>query len=227
MRAMRAWPRGGRLGQRCAVRRIRHRPARPRGRLRQGLLALACLRHLASRSPTGSGSVSLESEPISSCHSTVRGSGTPGRSHRVCPRHDDGWLRVRFGISGAYPDRWVLVKGEPRPPPLRRCGIPRPHAARSRAVSGLGYEAVHGQMVTHGTPSMRPATLLAHSGTTDPCGGEVSQRGNDGAAALVCHRTPRKNVRTSPTRRSGASMAAKWPPRSNSDQCTILLLRWA
>ncbi len=47
------------------------------------------------------------------------------------------------------------------------------------------------------------------------------------AAALVCHRTLRKNVRTSPTRRSGASMAAKWPPRSNSDQCTILLLRWA
>jgi hypothetical protein len=49
--------------------------------------------------------------------------------------------------------------------------------ARCRAVSGLDHEAVHGQMVTHGTPPMRPATLLAHSGTTDPCGGEGSQRG--------------------------------------------------
>jgi hypothetical protein len=38
-------------------------------------------------------------------------------------------------------------------------------------------------------------------------------------------RTPRKNSRTSPTRRSGASIAAKWPPRSNSVQCTMLLLR--
>jgi hypothetical protein len=38
-------------------------------------------------------------------------------------------------------------------------------------------------------------------------------------------RTPRKNSRTSATRRSGASIAAKWPPRSNSDQCTMLLLR--
>jgi hypothetical protein len=55
--------------------------------------------------------------------------------------------------------------------------------ARCRAVSGLGHEAVHGQMVTHGTPPMRPATLLAHSAVTDPCGGEASQRGNDGAAA--------------------------------------------
>jgi hypothetical protein len=38
-------------------------------------------------------------------------------------------------------------------------------------------------MVTHGTPSMRPAALLAHSGMTDPCGRHVSQDGNDGAAA--------------------------------------------
>ena len=36
-------------------------------------------------------------------------------------------------------------------------------------------------------------------------------------------RSRRKNSRTSPTSRSGASMAAKWPPRSNSDQCTMLL----
>jgi hypothetical protein len=55
--------------------------------------------------------------------------------------------------------------------------------ARCRAVSGLGHEAVHGEMVTHGTPSMRPARPLAHSGTTDPCGRHVSQDGNDGAAA--------------------------------------------
>src|SRR5262249_28369498 len=39
------------------------------------------------------------------------------------------------------------------------------------------------------------------------------------------HRSGRKNARTSPTNRSGASMAAKWPPRSNSDQCTMLLPR--
>jgi tetratricopeptide (TPR) repeat protein len=36
------------------------------------------------------------------------------------------------------------------------------------------------------------------------------------------YRRPRKKVRTSPTRRSGASMAAKWPPRSNSVQWTML-----
>src|SRR5688572_3322551 len=35
------------------------------------------------------------------------------------------------------------------------------------------------------------------------------------------HRSARKNLRTSPTSRSGVSMAAKWPPRSNSDQCSI------
>ncbi len=40
-------------------------------------------------------------------------------------------------------------------------------------------------------------------------------------------RMPRKNVRTSPTRSSGTSMAAKWPPRSNSDQWTTLFSRSA
>src|SRR6266511_6318416 len=38
------------------------------------------------------------------------GSGTPGRSHRACLRHDDGRLRVRFGISGPYPRPVVPVK---------------------------------------------------------------------------------------------------------------------
>src|SRR5919112_1119779 len=32
-------------------------------------------------------------------------------------------------------------------------------------------------------------------------------------------RSGRKNSRTSVTSRSGTSMAGKWPPRSNSDQC--------
>jgi DNA-binding NtrC family response regulator len=51
-------------------------------------------------------------------------------------------------------------------------------------------------------------------------GFEVSET-LDGPSALVVRggqRSPRKNVRTSPIRRSGASIAAKWPPRSNSDQ---------
>src|SRR6266511_987423 len=38
-------------------------------------------------------------------------------------------------------------------------------------------------MVTRGTAPMCGAALLAHSGTTDPCGGDGSQRGIDGAAA--------------------------------------------
>src|SRR5271165_4806845 len=42
----------------------------------------------------------------------------------------------------------------------------------------------------------------------------------------VAHRAPsrncRKNWRMSATSRSGSSMAAKWPPRSNSLQCTML-----
>src|SRR5262245_35811642 len=37
----------------------------------------------------------------------------------------------------------------------------------------------------------------------------------------------RKNSRTSPIRRSGASRAAKWPPRLNSAQCTTLWSRSA
>jgi SAM-dependent methyltransferase len=39
--------------------------------------------------------------------------------------------------------------------------------------------------------------------------------------------SPAKNVRTSSTRSPGVSSAAKWPPSSKSDQCTILLLCWA
>src|SRR6266487_3686872 len=53
-------------------------------------------------------------------------------SLQLCrPRHDDGWLRVRFGISGPYPCRWFPVKKSVAPPPLRRCQRrdPRPHAA--------------------------------------------------------------------------------------------------
>jgi transposase-like protein len=41
---------------------------------------------------------------------------------------------------------------------------------------------------------------------------------------LGSQRRRRKNSRTSPMRRSGASRAAKWPPRSKSDQWTMLLL---
>ena len=36
-----------------------------------------------------------------------------------------------------------------------------------------------------------------------------------------------KNAPMSPTSRSGTSMAAKWPPRSNSDQCTMSFPRSA
>jgi hypothetical protein len=36
------------------------------------------------------------------------------------------------------------------------------------------------------------------------------------------YRNLRKNWRMSLTRRSGASWAAQWLPRSNSDQCTML-----
>src|SRR6266511_902245 len=38
-------------------------------------------------------------------------------------------------------------------------------------------------MVTRGTAPMCAAALLGHSHTTDPCGGDGSQRGIDGAAA--------------------------------------------
>ena len=38
---------------------------------------------------------------------------------------------------------------------------------------------------------------------------------------LALHRNGRKNLRTSPTSRSGTSMAGKWPPLSNSDQCSL------
>src|SRR5215212_4316877 len=44
-----------------------------------------------------------------------------------------------------------------------------------------------------------------------------------GAPKPLPQRSRRKNFRTAPTRRSGASMAAKCPPRSNSDQCTMWL----
>jgi hypothetical protein len=87
--------------------------------------------------------------------------------------------------TGKQGERSFLLLSSPKRRPVLQEG-PRSclrAPARCRAVSGLGHEAVHGQMVTHGTASMRPATLLAHCGTTDPCGGEVSQRGNDGAAA--------------------------------------------
>ena len=70
--------------------------------------------------------------------------------------------------------------GDPHCRGARDPALRHRHAARRLR---LGHEAVHGQMVTHGTPPMRPATLLAHSGTTDPCGRHVSQHDNDGAAA--------------------------------------------
>ncbi len=47
----------------------------------------------------------------------------------------------------------------------------------------LGHQAVHGQMVTHGTSSCALRHCSPHCGTTDPCGRHVSQDGNDGAAA--------------------------------------------
>jgi class 3 adenylate cyclase len=63
-------------------------------------------------------------------------------------------------------------------------------------------------------------------------GGRLVKTTGDGVLATFdgpgrargSYRRPRKNFRTSPTSRSGASMAAKWPPRSNSDQCTMLWL---
>ncbi|MBM3672399.1 MAG: hypothetical protein FJW86_09525 [Actinobacteria bacterium] len=42
------------------------------------------------------------------------------------------------------------------------------------------------------------------------------------AAAVLSHRTVRKNVRTSGTNRSGTSIAAKCPPRAWSTQCVTL-----
>jgi hypothetical protein len=40
----------------------------------------------------------------------------------------------------------------------------------------------------------------------------------------IIKRKRRKKIRRSPVSSSGASNAAKWPPRSNSDQCTIVYL---
>lgn len=46
-------------------------------------------------------------------------------------------------------------------------------------------------------------------------------------AVVDLQRKRRKNARRSPINKSGASVAAKWPPRSNCDQCTMLLVRSA
>jgi hypothetical protein len=141
MRVARAWPGVGRMGQRWAVRRMRHWPARPRGQLRQGLLAFACPRHRANRSPTGSGSVSPKSEPTSSCHSTARG---PARLVALTVPAPDTTIGGRgFGSGSApavlTPTGGFRSKESLAPPPLRRCGIPQPHAARSRTA----YHANH------------------------------------------------------------------------------------
>ena len=55
-----------------------------------------------------------------------------------------------------------------------------------------------------------------------------SSRGGGPALLTGLHprqRTVRKNVRRSSTNRSGCSMAAKWPPRSMTAQCTTLYWR--
>jgi hypothetical protein len=44
-------------------------------------------------------------------------------------------------------------------------------------------------------------------------------------ASTVGQRKWRKNIRMSPVNSSGSSMAAKCPPRSNSDHCTMWLPR--
>src|SRR6266511_1856966 len=121
----RAWPGVGRRGRRWAVLRMRRWPARPRGRLRQWRLACACLRcHRANRSPTGSGSVALEREPASSCHSPA-----PGPARLVAltgPASDTTMDGCGFASESAVPtpDRWFRSRRASPPPPLRRCRTP-------------------------------------------------------------------------------------------------------
>jgi hypothetical protein len=116
------------------------------------------------------------------CHTVVeirltsRTIGSFGLGPRRCPTDRNGSADKQDRRSRRAKLLWL--SSPKRRPALQEGPRSCPKApARCRAVSGLGHEAVHGQMVTHGTPPMRPATLLAHPGTTDPCGGEVSQRG--------------------------------------------------
>src|SRR6185312_11346352 len=79
-------------------------------------------------------------------------------------------------------------------------------------------------------PATRHARRAARRGRRP--GGGADRRGQLAVAALPVHSTGgdryasqrswRKNWRTSATSKSGSSMAAKWPPRSNSLQCTML-----
>jgi len=55
----------------------------------------------------------------------------------------------------------------------------------------------------------------------------ISPRDRTGNDPGNDQRSVRKNARMSPVSRSGTSMAAKCPPRSNSDQCVMLLSRSA
>ena len=83
-----------------------------------------------------------------------------------------------------------------------------------------------------GTPTSRHPPSRAHrppasgrpEGLSPPR--EPANGGHRGGGSPP-QRTMRKKVRMSSTSRSGASMAAKWPPRSNSDQCTTLCSRSA
>ena len=78
------------------------------------------------------------------------------------------------------------------------------------------------------TPALREALrLYEQKGQHGPGAPGAGGAGEAVMSGPCAQRSPRKNSRTSPTSRSGASMAAKWPPRSNSDQWTMLLARSA
>src|SRR6266511_618449 len=66
----------------------------------------------------------------------------------------------------------------------------------------LEQKTVHGHMVTRCTAPMCGAALLSHSGTTDPCGGEGSQWGIDGAAFFFELEGEHRELHSFPTRRS-------------------------
>ena len=84
-----------------------------------------------------------------------------------------------------------------------------------RAVAGLKAAVEPDQRVQH----------LGH-GPGDVVRGEVIAR-HDDPSALAAHATSRAHARTSSTKRSGCSIAAKWPPRGMSVQRTTLYARSA
>jgi hypothetical protein len=142
-----------------------------------------------------------------------------------CDDLDRGVRRQRLGFNDTrLMFNWSISSLLPR-----RNGRSVSRAASDRSefeISSKHSFAAHlNRVSTRKWPSRSPVSQLKPGATLAVVRFRSGASGEK--AVIPSQRRPRKNFLRSSASRSGTSMAGKWPPRSNSDQCSIYPSRFS